>query len=69
MSAWGVEPAQESAQEVEPPGVVAVVLVRGEKRHGWARVWRVIRSAARKLMRSGSCPQWVAAWVIRDRIA
>ena len=42
---------------------------QGGKAPGWARVWRVIRSAATKLTRSGSWPECAAAPAIRERIA
>ncbi len=65
----GVEPAEQAVEEVQPAGAVAAVLVRGERRPGGRWSARVIRSAATKLTRSGSCPEWVAAWAIRERIA
>lgn len=68
LASEGVEAAEEAAQEVKPAGAVAAVLVR-RKAPGWARVWRILRSAATKLTRPGSCPEWVAAWAIRDRTA
>ena len=42
---------------------------QGGKAPAWARVARVVRSAATKLTRSGSCPACSAAWAISVRIA
>ncbi len=68
LPSGGVEASEEALEEEQPAGAIAVVGVGG-KAPGWARVCLVIRSAATKLTRSGSWPEWSAAWAMRDRIA